>query len=115
MNELKDHSYSSNYILHQNKLGYIIQCKDCKEILISFGNIITSVNEIGFVNLHSALNKIMEEIDVHTIEMHQKEEKVIVATPLDNLHLSFNPKDFDDVIELFDQAKLMLEIKNIII
>ena len=47
--------------------------------------------------------------------MHQKEEKVIVATPLDNLHLSFNPKDFDDVIELFDQAKLMLEIKNIII
>ena len=47
--------------------------------------------------------------------MHHKQKKVVVATPLDNLHLSFNPKDFSKVIELFDQAKLMLEIKNIII
>jgi hypothetical protein len=115
MKELEAHSSNSNYVLHENKAGYIIQCKDCEEILISFGSIVTSVNEIGFINLHTALNNILEEIDLHTIEMHQEKKKVVVPTPLDNLHLSFNPKDFSKVIELFDQAKLMLEIKNIII
>ena len=54
-------------------------------------------------------------MNLHTIEMHKKQKKVIVATPLENLNLCFDPNEFNDVIELFDQAKLMLEIKNIII
>ena len=115
MKDLNAHSEHHNYVLHENKAGYIIQCKDCGEILISFGNVLTNVNEIGFINLHTALNNIHKELDLHTIEMHQQEQKVIVATPLDNLNLSFGPEDFNDVIELFDQSKLMLEIKNIII
>lgn len=53
MKELEAHSSNSNYVLHENKAGYIIQCKDCEEILISFGSIVTSVNEIGFINLHT--------------------------------------------------------------
>ena len=73
------------------------------------------LNENGFKNLHNALNNILKELELHTVEMHSGEKKVIVATPLENLNLSFNPGDFENVIELFDQAKLMLEIKNIII
>ena len=115
MKDLKEHIENPNYVLHENKAGYIIQCQNCGEILISFGNVLTNVNEIGFINLHTALNNILNELDLHTIEMHKKQKKVIVATPLENLNLSFDTEEFYDVIELFDQAKLMLEIKNIII
>ena len=115
MNELKNQTENPNYVLHENTAGYIVQCRDCGEILISFGNVLTSVNEIGFTNLHNALNNIQKEVNLHTIEMHKKQKKVIVATPLENLNLCFDPNVFNDVIELFDQAKLMLEIKNIII
>ncbi|MBG16154.1 MAG: hypothetical protein CL853_07360 [Crocinitomicaceae bacterium] len=115
MKDLKEHAENPNYVLHENISGYIVQCRDCGEILISFGNVLTSVNETGFTNLHNALNNIQKEVDLHTIEMHKKQKKVIVATPLENLNLCFDPDDFYNVIELFDQAKLMLEIKNIII
>ena len=115
MKDLREHTENPTIVLHENSSGYIVQCPECGEILISFGNVLTSVNENGFKNLHNALNNILKELELHTVEMHRKEKKVIVATPLENLNLSFNPGDFENVIELFDQAKLMLEIKNIII
>lgn len=115
MKDLREHTENPNIVLHENSSGYIVQCPECGEILISFGNVLTSVNEKGFKNLHNALNNILKELELHTVEMHRGEKKVIVATPLENLNLSFNPGDFENVIELFDQAKLMLEIKNIII
>ena len=102
----------SNIILHENAAGFVIKCKNCDEITISFGNIISHMTEQGFVNLFHAMNNIMKDLH-HFIVMISESEKVIVRTPSENLLLTFEIDEFHQIIELFDQAKLSLDIIKI--
>mgnify|MGYP007063717376 CR=1 FL=1 len=103
----------TNNVLHENEAGFVIKCKNCDEITISFGNIITHMSEQGFINLFHAMNNIMKEIDLFKVTISDT-EKIIVRTPAENLLLSFNNDEFHAIIELFDQAKLSLDITKII-
>ena len=100
-------------VLHKNKAGFIIQCENCEQLYISFGNIISHMSEEAFLNLYNALNNISENIDLYTYNINE-ENKIIFNTPLNNLKLSFSLLEFNEIIEMINQAKLSLDIKKII-
>tara|TARA_B100000674_G_scaffold462646_1_gene442888 strand:- start:171 stop:506 length:336 start_codon:yes stop_codon:yes gene_type:complete len=102
----------SNIILHENVAGFVIKCKNCGEITVSFGNIISHMTEKEFINLFHGMNKIMNDLHQFTV-MISESEKVIVRSPIENLIFSFEINDFHQIIELLDQAKLSLDIRKI--
>ena len=103
----------NSIVLHENMAGFVMKCKNCDEITISFGNIISRLTQEGFINLYKSLNNILKEIDLFKVIINDK-AKIVVRTPAENLLLSFNTDEFYIIIELFDQAKLALDIEKLI-
>jgi hypothetical protein len=100
-------------VLHENESGFVIKCKNCDEITISFGNIITRMTEEGFINLYQSMKNILKEIDLFIVQINET-DKILVRTPAEHLIISFKIDEFHIIIELFDQAKLSLDIAKII-
>ena len=53
-----------------------------------------------------------ENIEDHTVEILNK-SYILICTPNDNINLCFSAKDFDLLIDLFEQSKLMLEVNQL--
>lgn len=107
-------SYHTNLeILHQNSFGYVGECSCCGEIQFSIGNIVSHMNENGFSNLYNAMLKLEKDIDERIVNMPNG-EKVLLRTPADQMVLSLSRDEFDKTMDLFKQASLMLEVKQLL-
>ena len=99
-------------VLHSNAVGCITQCLHCEDLLIKVENILYSTNINSYNSLLKILYYVKENIEDHTVEILNK-SYILICTPNDNINLCFSAKDFDLLIDLFEQSKLMLEVNQL--
>ena len=100
-------------LLHENELGTIIQCINCKKIVIIINNILYNCSETQYENLYNTIQKIDQNLEEYLFEILGK-NYIIIDTALDNVNLVFNLNQFEELTELFDHSKYMIDIQNLI-
>jgi lauroyl/myristoyl acyltransferase len=107
-----EHHTENERILHQNKLGTIAQCFSCEKISI----IVNNLNYVCNEQEYNELFKIVENID-HNLENYICEimgvNYVIINTPIDKVNLIFNLNEIENLTELLNQSKYMLEVHKL--
>ena len=107
-----NHHAESERILHNNELGTIVQCVSCEKISI----IVNNLNYVCNEEEYNELFKIVENID-HNLEDYiyniMGVNYVILSTPLDKVNLIFNLNEFENLTELLNQSKYMLDVHKL--
>ena len=107
-----DNHIKNEKLLHENKVGTIVQCNSCKKISI----IVNNINYVCDEKQYNELFQIVENIDQNLedyIYNIMGINYVILNTPLDKVNLIFNLNQFKDLTELLNQAKYMLEVHKL--
>ena len=107
-----DHHNENERILHENKIGTIVQCLSCEKISI----IINNLNYVCNKHEYNELFKIIENVDQNLkdyIYDIMGVNYVILSTPLDKVNLIFNFNEFEDLLELLNQSKYMLDVHKL--
>ncbi len=100
-------------VLHKNKIGCVIQCAHCGDLLVKIENILYSCNMKSFKSVFNIINYVESNLEDHMVEI-MKEKYVLICTPNDNINLSFSIDDFELLVELFEQSKHMLEVNELL-
>ena len=100
-------------ILHQNEFGYVGKCPCCDEIQFSFGNVLSHVPLKGFIALNKGLNKKYKSIQSEMYKMPDG-KKTLIQTSASEVIVSLSKKELETLIELFDQAVLSLEVRQLL-
>ena len=100
-------------ILHKNKIGCVIQCAHCSDLLVKVENILYSCNIKSYNSLCNIINYVESNLEDHIVEI-MKEKYVLICTPNDNINLNFSIDDFELLVELFEQSKHMLEVNELL-
>ena len=107
-----DNHSENERVLHESKLGTIVQCISCEKISIIINNLNYVCNEQEYYELF----KIVENID-HNLEDYIYNimgiNYVILSTPLDKVNLIFNLNEFENLTELLNQSKYMLDVHKL--
>jgi len=95
-------------VIHSNPAGYIARCTCCREVQIGIGNIATHMDIENFQGFYRALQAANQSPD-KKYTMTPMGEKFLMNTPVNNLYLVFTPKEFQQTLDLFAQAWVVLE------
>ncbi len=111
---IEDHHKNTDFLLHENKHGFIFECEECEELLISFGNILVNMEKKQFFRLKSIINNIAKNKEEHLFDIpNQRERKIIINTIDEKLNFCFDMNEFKYLYDLVHQASHMLEIKKL--
>jgi hypothetical protein len=111
---IEDHHKNSDYLLHENKYGFIFECEECDELLISFNNVLVNMDKNHFFRLKSIINNISKEKEEHLYDIpNQKERKILINTIDEKLNFCFDMNEFKYLEDLVNQSAYMLNIKKL--
>lgn len=105
--------HSDMNLLHSNSIGFIMKCDGCKEVQFCFGNVLSFVPEDDFRILYNSFKKIeknKQKFAVNTPNGY----RLMLKTPVENIVLSFSLEEYDEVMELMDNAMLIIEAEQIL-
>ena len=103
----------SDIILHVNEVGSIVQCCHCEDLLVKVQNMLYACDINKFNYLHKIVNYVNENINDHIVEVFNT-KCVLICTPNENLNLTFSKKEFNLLVDLFEQSNHMLNINDLI-
>ena len=107
-----DNHSENERLLHENKIGTIVQCVSCKKISIIVNNLNYVCNEKEYQKLFKIVENIDQNLENYIYEI-MGVNYVILSTPLDEVNLIFNLSQFEDLTELLNQSKYMLEVHKL--
>lgn len=105
--------HSDLKILHENEMGYIGICPNCREIQIAVGNVLSHVSEEGFYRLYKGLTTTDVQLD-HRISEMPDGQRIVLRTSAENMMISLSLFEYKATIELFNRAILMLQVNELI-
>ena len=108
-----EHISESEKLLHENELGIIMQCINCKKIAIIINNIFYNCSEEDYNKIYQTIQKIDQNLDDYIFEIAEK-KYIIIDTALENVNLIFDLNQFEQLTELFSQSKYMINVHNLI-
>ena len=103
----------SEIILHTNEVGSIVQCPNCEDLLVKVQNMLYACDINKFNYLHKIINYVNENINDHIVEVFNT-KCVLICTPNVNINLTFSKKEFNLLVELFEQSNHMLNVNELI-
>ena len=98
-----DHHNENERILHENKLGTIVQCLSCEKISIIINNLNYVCNEQEYNELFKIVENIDQNLKDYIYDI-MGVNYVILSTPLDKVNLIFNFNEFESLLELLNQS-----------
>ena len=114
---MNQHLTNSNFepnLLHENSLGYISQCEECKEITLGIKSIMFFCSVKILKDLKKMIGSISSRMDEHVFIVNG-EQKVVLCTIHENVKLSFTISEMLELNELLEQSLHMIEINNLFI
>ena len=108
-----EHISESENLLHKNELGIIVQCINCKKIAIIINGIFYNCSLEEYNKLYNSVQKVDENLVDYIFEIVDK-KYVIIDTALENVNLIYDLNQFEQLTELFNRSKYMIEIHNLI-
>jgi len=107
-----DYHNENERILHENKLGTIVQCLSCEKISIIINNLNYVCNEQEYNELFKIVETIDQNLEDYIYDI-MGVNYVILSTPLDKINLIFNFNEFENLLELLNQSKYMLDVHKL--
>jgi len=107
-----DQHNENERILHENKLGTIVQCLSCEKISIIINNLNYVCNEHEYNELFKIVETIDQNLEDYIYDI-MGVNYVILSTPLDKVNLIFNFNEFENLLELLNQSKDMLYVHKL--
>ena len=107
-----DQHNENERILHENKLGTIVQCLSCEKISIIINNLNYVCNEQEYNELFKIVETIDQNLEDYIYDI-MGVNYVILSTPLDKVNLMFNFNEFESLLELLNQSKYMLDVHKL--
>lgn len=94
-------------VLSSNKIGNVIKCPSCKELVIGLGTVIIKFEPEQSVIFLKALQSSIDSCA-------DPSKKIFLKTPVNNLMIALNQKELKESIELIEMALLQLEISKLL-
>jgi hypothetical protein len=107
-----DYHSENEKILHENKLGTIVQCISCEKISVIINNLTYVCNEQEYNELFKIIENVDQNLKDYIYDI-MGVNYVILSTPLDKVNLIFNFNEFEDLLELLNQSKYMLDVHKL--
>ena len=108
-----EHISETENLLHKNELGIVLQCINCKKISIMINSIFYNCSEKEFNKLYETIQRVDQNLVDYIFEIADK-KYVIINTAIMNVNLIFDLNQFEQLTELFNQSKYMINIHNLI-
>jgi hypothetical protein len=99
-------------LLYQNKFGKISQCGCSARVQLSFGNFVLGLSEAELDVLKDYIPPLYEEES--KLGTPVDERNIFLSPSINHLMLAFSLQELDGLMDLINQASLVLEIQNII-
>ena len=96
-----DHHNENERVLHENKLGTIVQCISCEKISIVINNLNYVCNEQEYNQLFKIVENIDQNLEDYIYDI-MGVNYVILSTPLVKVNLIFNFNEFENLLELLN-------------
>jgi hypothetical protein len=101
-----------NYqVLSHNCYGYVVCFKHCNHFQVAFGTTVLSLTEAEYNQLNYNI-KTQKFLQFDNSSPHQKNIKINTPSASISLVLSFN--ELANLIDLIEEANVMLEIENML-
>jgi hypothetical protein len=91
--------------LSQNSFGLIVWCRDCNIYNLYFGNIVLTLDELGFYEFKDSMaHRYSEGGNKRNLDRNKKD--ILYRTPLDGFRFFFSINDVGSLVALMQAAEL---------
>jgi hypothetical protein len=106
------HNESSFNILAQNSNGYIGECACCLKYNVAYKNVLLTFTEESMISFFEWLLQDRYSAESYWTMPHNRDR--VFTTPFNNLYLTFNDAELDELTELYTTTCLVLEARNLV-
>lgn len=96
----------------KNSIGRIRYCKYCQQIEMQLESIVSYMNYTRYANLYLSLVEIKESVTIY--DDGDFNDKLLITSPIKDTYFSFTLEQINEVLELFQESFLMLEVNMIL-
>lgn len=101
-----------NYqLISTNKIGNVMYCQDCSELMIGIGTFILKFKEAQSAIFLKALKTTQTN---YFKDKNPLTNKVFLKTPVSNLMIALNEQELNYSVELLEFAMLRLEVERLV-
>lgn len=99
-------------LLYRNKFGKISQCGCSARVQLSFGNFVLGLSEAELDVLKDYIPPLYEEEREQGTPVDER--NIFLSPSIDHLMLAFSLEELEALMDLINQASIVIEIQNII-
>lgn len=96
----------------KNSIGRIRYCKYCQQIEMQLESIVSYMNYTRYANLYLSLVEIKGSVTIY--DDGDFNDKLLITSPIKDTYFSFTLEQINEVLELFQESFLMLEVNMIL-
>ncbi|WP_300660891.1 DUF6686 family protein [Fluviicola sp.] len=97
--------------ISNNSFGCLIQCKNCEQFHLGFGNVVLVLSYDEFIRLTDQVHNIHS---MHYEEKKENNEKIYMHTDNTRMILAFTPKEWIQLYQLLEESRFMLYANELI-
>jgi hypothetical protein len=86
---------------YDDRIGYVAECRDCRNIQIGYGNVQVTISSMEFASFWRYVNSIETE-DIPGNNWNAK--TIVLKTPYEGFSLLFSRSELKDLQYMVDQA-----------
>jgi len=86
---------------HDDAIGYTVQCTDCQNLQIGFGNVMLTLSHSAFAGFREMVNREAEIIDLENMSSCKC---VILSTPCASINLLLSPMELIALQTMLESA-----------
>lgn len=94
-----------------NSFGCLIQCKNCEQFHLGFGNVVLILSYDEFIRFSDQVHNIHL---MHYEEKKENNEKIYMHTDNAKMILAFTPREWMKLYELLEESRFMLYANELI-
>lgn len=91
--------------ISNNSFGCLIQCKNCEQFHLGFGNVVLILSYDEFIRFTDQVHNIHT---MHYDEKKENNEKIYMHTDNTKMILAFTPKEWIKLYQLLEESRFML-------
>ena len=97
--------------ISNNSFGCLIQCKNCEQFHLGFGNIVLILSSDEFIRFTDQVHNIHA---MHYAEKSESNEKIYMHTDNSKMVLAFTHKEWIKLYQLLEESRFMLSVNELI-
>ena len=86
---------------HNENIGYVVECKECKNLQIGFGNVVATVCYQDFEALRKQVAYIKEN---YSPNKNRLIKSIMLQTPYNGLQFLLTERELDDLYNMLEQT-----------